>query len=222
LKGAGRISSFTTLETISSYPVLATTCVNLEPGMAKSGRRRVFKEGLTSMSPATSYHPPSMFSCLPPGSPVQRPLSSPASTTPAGTAPHTPAWRASEPVAGAAGGGRGGGPVSLPGERFAGWSPRPPTSRPIRSPPAPGITLCRGLRCDRPPPPLPRPPTPPQPKPGRAPPPRPPAFPARPAPTFTCTFCTRGGSSGEKHLPGTATSPARLRPASSFPSKAAK
>ena len=42
--------------------------------------------------------------------------------------------------------------------------------------------------------------------------PRPPAFPARPAPTFTCTFCTRGGSSGEKHLPGTATSPAPAPP----------
>lgn len=103
--------------------------------------------------------------------------------------------------------------------RESGLTGRLPNPHPAASsaPPPPGPRFARaGLRSHRPPPTSSAPPAHPGPRTSRPAPPlaalRPPAFPARPALTFTCTFCTRGGSSGEKHLPGTATSPAPAPP----------
>lgn len=138
--------------------------------------------------------------------------------------PHAPAWRASEPVTGAAGGGRGRWPGG-PGERFDGRLPNPYPVAPFAAPPRPRLART-GLRSHLPPPSSPAPLAQPGPRnPCPAPPPaatRPPAFPARPAPTFTCTFCTQAARRATNTSPGPLPPPPRLRPASSFPSKAAK
>lgn len=141
--------------------------------------------------------------------------------------PHAPAWRASEPVAGAAGGGR---------EEAAQWpwgpvwrvSPEPQPGRPLAvSPHSPGPRLAgAGLRSHARPPPLPRP----RPSPGRAPPAphprRPPRGPQhsrhvrrRLLPVLSALEAARRARNTS---PGPLPPPPRLRPASSFPSKAAK
>ena len=159
------------------------------------------------------YHPPptSMCSSFHQGPSTAPPLV-PGEHDTRKDRPHAPApsrWRGQQ----VGGGGRWPGG---PGERFRGCLPGPYPAAPFAAaPPGPRLAPA-ALHSVGPLPSPPAPPAQPGPRtPGPAPPPaaaRPPAFSARPAPTFTCTFCTRGASSGEKHLPGTATSPAPAPP----------
>lgn len=172
--------------------------------------------------PMSPSPPTSMFSSHP--GPSAAPPFSPRGHYTRKGRPHARARRASEPVRGQQVGDEGGGP-GAPGSGWAVVPPESPPSRPLRSHSGPRLAPAR-LRSDRP---LPSSPAPPA-QAGRAPPaphPRRPRFGPphsqhvrrRLLPVLSALEAARRARNTS---PGPLPPPPRLRPASSFPSKAAK